>query len=1265
MKLFAHYLCIICCACSTAFAQQTTNTGVSVQHYTVSPSDISKQGTLTQKVYLQSDKAPLVSISNIQTAPLAGIPAAAAAGNTFEPHVELARERKKTVAYISLPAYRVHEGQPEKLESYDLEITEFIQPDNHGATVARGTLVSTSILSTGTWYKIKVANRGIHKIDYAFLQSLGINTAGLDPAHIRLFGNGGTVLPEQVDSTQPDDLVENAIEMHAAGNTFAPGDYFLFYANGPRLWTKDSLRQRFVHSNNYYENYSYYFLVCDLGTGKRIQTVTANGTAAITTGTFNDYYADDIDSFNVGSMGKVWWGHRMTSMNNASLNQSFNIALGAVSGPVTLEAAVGNTSDAANNSLRIHINGVQAADFTLGKQSDGTFMAAAYALRDSALTIHPGTGNLNVQLSYKPGGNAVGYIDFLRFNYRRQLSMSGVAQLSFRDWQTASLGAGQYAAFKIADAGNNLRVWEVTQPLAPVALTGTQTGNDYTIVREGNRLPEFIAFNGNQYYTPVAASPARVANQNLHGLPATDLLIITTTAFLPAAEALADFHRQQDRIVVTIATVDKIYNEFSSGSQDIDGIRNFIKMFYDRATGEQDMIKNVLLLGAASYDYKNRLPFNTNIVPTFQTYESVQREGGDFGAYSSDDFYALLDEGESIDGGGALDIGTGRIPAYDLDEAMKVVDKIKHYASPASFGPWKNVVAYVADDKDNDTRSNMNHLKDCETVNEYFRKENRLYNLYKIYADAFPVVNTPSGARYPAVNKAINDQVYNGTLLMSYSGHGSPNRWAEEAILTADDYGSWNNKNKLPVIVTATCDFGRFDDPGHRSAGARLMINPEGGSIAMITTTQVVYQTENTKINTAYTRQQFTPGPDGRYPTLGAALMSAKNATSAGVGSNNHKYVILGDPALRLQVPEYKVRTEALLREQDGNMTPADTLSALGRYRLRGAVTDRDGRILTDFNGTVYISLFDKIRSVPTSNNRPGVSGVTPSFLSQTNTVAKIKGTVTQGHFDVNFIVPKDINYAYGSGKISYYANNETIDAAGVDTNYIVGGYTDAPDDQDNPVVQPYIDDDKFRDGGVTGPNPILYVKLSDNNGINFSGSAIGHDIVALLDEEVQQPYVLNDYYTPEQNDYRRGYIYFPLYNLSEGKHTLRVKAWDVYNNSGEGLVTFEVSHKNRGIISDLYNYPNPVEDMTHIVFQHNQNGEQMQVTLQIFNTAGSLVRTISQDFKATGNRTELSWDGCGYNGLRLGKGVYFYRLTLQTGKGISATAQQKLVLLR
>lgn len=1234
---------------SPAFAQ----TKVSVTAHTVEPSGVMANGIWSRKISLENQNTPMVRLLHIRTKIIDQLPQGVKAGNSFEPDITLNTERKKPVAYIDIPVYRKQGAQLEMLTGYDLEVTE--SKNGHGNTAQRPTTVAHSVLANGNWYKIAVPHRGIYKIDYNFLQSIGINPANIDRNNIRIYGNGGTVMPEQPGPDQPDDLIENAISITGSGSTFGTGDYILFYGNGPVLWEKDSVNQQFRHTNNYYENNSYYFLNFDIGPGKRIEQVTANAASTHTITSFNDYVVADADSFNVGNIGKVFWSNKMNSVYAPSLTQQLNFNLSAVEGEVSMETLVGNVSDNSGNNVRVTITpqgaaGITAPDLILKANGDAIMDTAYHEFR-----FTPGQGNLNVTLKYTPSGEGVAYLDFVRFNYRRALSF-GSGQLNFRDWSSAGLGNNVNAAFKIQTANPGTKVWEITDPLTPQELTGNFSGNDYTVVREGNRLREFVAYDGSQFFTPGVVTPSLVANQDLHGLPATDLLIVTRNDLLPAAEELAEFHRSNDNMKVTVATVDKIYNEFSSGGQDIAGIRNFIKMFYDRANEDgEGMIKNVLLFGAASFDYKDRLIFNTNVVPAFQTLNSVAF----IGPYSSDDFYALLDEGYDQ----TLDVATGRIPAYDLDEATKAVQKIKNYVSPSSFGPWKNVVSYVADDKDAGT-SSLNHLMDCEEVNTFFMDSAKQYNLYKIYADAHPVVEAAAGSRYPSVNRAINNQIFNGTFFMSYSGHGGPERWADEAILSQDDYGTWNNQYKLPVMVTATCDFGRFDDPAHRSAGARLMINPTGGSIAMITTTQVVIADDNTPLNLAYVKKQFTQDGQGNYPTLGEALMLAKNSYNG--ADNNRKYVLLGDPALKLQIPVHKVHTDKLYMEDEDNTTATDTIKALGRYVLEGTVTDKNNTIKADFDGTVFVTIFDKTRSVQTTNNRANVRGVTPSFKLQTNVIAKVKGTVTNGRFKVRFVAPKDINYDYGFGKVSYYAHTASTDAAGLDTLLTVGGYNpNAPEDNDGPVVAPFIDNEKFRNGGVTGPDPLLYVKLFDDNGINFSGNSIGHDLVAILDEDVANPFVMNEFYETESNNYQKGYVRFPMHNLPDGLHTIRVKAWDVYNNSGEGTVTFEVRNKDKGFISDLYNYPNPVTDLTHFVFQHNLKGQKMDITLQIFTAAGRLVKTFRQNIRPEENRTELQWNGTGENGQPLEKGVYFYRLHAQAEQGSSAKAFQKLVLLR
>lgn len=1215
----------------------------------------SGQSYYVQRISLENNIIPQIELTDIQSVAINALPSKEVTmNNSFIPDVFIATERKQKYAIIKTPIYRKKDGQLAQLKAYKIAVT---YPENTATThkeAAKPTTVSHSVLAQGTWYKVAVNHRGIFKIDYAFLQSMGINPAQVNPKNIRIFGNGGTILPEAVSDDQPDDLIENAIEVHASGTTFQQGDYVLFYANGPVLWAKDSFNSHFVHTNNYYEDKSYYFLTVNQGGGLRIQNEAATGSASQIFTDFNNYAVYDDDSVNIGAIGRTWWSNQMNSQTGMASSANFNMNLGAVKDSVFTRMHVANVNDASGNILSMKINGQTVQSNNLSTNL-GT-KVVYYVDVSPTFIIVPGTPNLNITFNYNPSGNGSAYVDYVEMNYKSPLKFSGT-ELTFRNWKSAALPATSKAGYTISNAPSGLKVWDITNPLKPVALNGSSSGSTYQFTRSGGQLHEFIAFSGNQFANPQYVGT--VANQDLHGLDATDLLIITNNALKPAAEAFATFHRQHDNLKVTVATVDNIYNEFSSGGQDIGGIRNFIKMFYDKASGQQDMIKNVLLLGAASYDYKDRIPNNTNIVPTYETVISSNEDD----AFSTDDYFGILDPGETVlSENNLMDVGIGRIPAETNDEAMKALAKLEHYISPASFGPWKNNITFVADDHDPGALS-MNHLVDCETIDRYFYQDNRQYNLYKIYADAYNKVAEAGGSRYPEVNKAINDRIFTGTFLMAYSGHGSATRWSHEAILTPDDYDNWTNYDKLPVMFTGTCDFGRFDDPAVKYAGVKLMMNPKGGCIAIVTTTQAVYSNGNTDLATSYMQEQFSSLAGGGHYTLGEAFRRSKNDNSNGFAHNKIKYVLLGDPAIHLPLPELNVQTDSLLVRQNGQLTLNDTLKALGNYTLKGSITDDQGQVQSNFNGSVYISIFDKPTTVQTVNTAPGV---TPTFNIQNNIVAKVRATVMNGHFSADFIVPKDLNYDMGKGKISYYANSDTKDARGLDTTINVGGVNqNAANDNEPPVVKAFIDNDKFHNGGATGPNPMLYVQLSDDNGINVSGSSIGHDLVAILDGDIQNPIILNDYYQTNEGDFSKGYVYYPMYNLPNGEHTVTVKAWDSYNNSGEGSVTFVVKNKDTGFINDLYNYPNPVTDITHFVFQHNQANVAMTVSLQIFNTAGALQWTYQKNMTPEGNRTEITWDGKGIDGQPLARGVYFYRLHIKTEKGVEATAYQKLVMLR
>lgn len=1106
---------------------------------------------------------------------------------------------------------------------------------------------TNSVLASGSWYKIAADKRGIYKIDYAFLQSMGINPSQVNPAKIRIYGNGGTVLPEKVTHDVIDDLEENSIYVSASGSTFGQNDYILFYAKGPVKWDYDITTGRFAHTKNYYEDKSYYFLNFDIGNGKRITTQAATGTAAQTFTTFDDYAVVDNDTFSPSTVGKIWWGNKMYNVGAGTSSETTNVNMGTLAGPVTVETHAGGVMDANGNQYITVVNNQPIDTITLSKNGDQQSMSDGIAVA----TISPGSGNLNIQLTLRTAAAGYGYLDYIRLNAQRALSFSNL--LSFRSIAAGNLGSTGNAAFKISGANSNTKVWEVTNPLHPKLLSGTSSGNNYTIVRPGDSLREFIMYDGSQYLTPEFVET--VPNQNLHAMSTADLLIITNDSLLPAANMLAEYHSTKDNLTVKVATTGQIYNEFSSGGQDIAGIRNFIKMFYDRATSEAEKPKNVLLLGAASYDYKDRLTNNTNIVPTYQTYATVYNSA----AYSSDDFFALLDNGDDINtSSGNYDIGVGRIPAFNIDEANSAVAKIISYRDSASFGPWKNTVTFTSDNFD--PGWSLSHTQQSDSLARIFNHLGPVYNEVKLYGDVFPLDNTPSGPKMVAQAKALNNQIYLGSLLVNYTGHGGPQVLAQEDLVTETSINSWTNSNKLPVFVTATCDFGRYDNPAERSGGAQIMMKSNGGSIASVTTTQLVYPDDNLTFNIAYLQSQFTKQADGTWRTLGEAIMDGKN-NSGGATQNNKKYALLGDPALTLALPKYTVITDSLL---NSDTQLADTIGALGNYILKGSVRDENDMILSGFNGRAYVTIYDKPQEINIQAD-PMPFGIS-EYESQTSTIYKGIATVENGRFSINIIIPKDINYDFGKCKISYYAENGQTDAAGMDTNFVVGGFAPGSSvDNEGPVVQPFIDNDKFHDGGVTGPDPLLFVKLYDDNGINISGSSVGHDLIAILDDDVSHPFVLNNYYQTAENDYKNGTVSFPMAGIPSGRHTVTVKAWDTYNNSGEGSISFVVVGKDTGAIGEVYNYPNPFHSSTTFVIQHNLSKEDLAVTIRIYNNAGMLARTLHGKITPEGNRTEMVWNGDSDDGYAMGSGVYFYKVEIKNGTGIKATAQQKLSLLR
>ena len=1111
-----------------------------------------------------------------------------------------------------------------------------------------------SVLSTGNWYQLSVKQSGVYKIDIPFLNSLGVSTNNLASSSVRLYGNGGNMLSESNTGIYADDLTENAVEIIDGGDGIINGsDYILFYAPGPDEWKKDSVNQRFSHIKNLYSERSFYFLTIGAN-GKRITTAPGFNNPNTTINTFSERYFHELDSINFLASGKEWYGEEFANAPGKTLTRDFMVTIPGLqsNSAIILNSDLIARSAGIGSRFDIKINNQPVGQLLLNAVGGGQYDLFAQEGRMIS-SISSVQSPLTITYSYVPGSfNSQGWLNWFEVFARRNLSLTGAGQLQFRDW--ASVG-NNIAEFVVSNADQSTSVWDITDPLSPVKMPGTVSNNEFRFRNSCARLKEYVAFNTNNFLIPVAEGT--VQNQNLHNAIAKDLIIISYPAFIEQARRLAQLHVQRNGLRTLVITPAQVYKEFAGGNPDPTAIRDFVKMYHDKYRNiPADKLKYLLLFGDASFDYRDRTANNSNYVPAYQSSASLDA----LATYTSDDFFGFLDDNEDINSGiiiNDLDIGIGRVPARTIDEAKNFVDKVLAYMDPKSYGPWRNNVTFIADDEDQNL-----HFQDAEILSSTTNSVAPFLNQQKIYLDAFQQESGPGGSRYPQANQASNNQIFNGTLIWNYNGHGGARRLAEETILDQEMVNSWNNPDRLPLFITATCDFAPFDNPGINSIGENILLRPKTGAIALMTTTRVVFAFSNRIINNNYLQIALQPGVNGKYRSLGDAVRDVKNytyQTSADI-INNRKFTLLGDPALTPGFPSLKVR----ITNVNGLSSPQqDTLSSKETVVLVGEVTDLSGNVLNNFNGNVYSTIFDKPQIITTLGN-DATSQPAP-FSAQTSVLFKGKSTVTNGRFSVTFKVPKDINYQYGNGKISLYAENGNNDAGGFFTGFIVGGIgNNIISDNEGPAIRSYLNDEKFVNGGITNQTPILILKLSDSSGINTVGNGIGHDIIAVLDNDNRKFFVLNDFYEGELNSYQTGMIRFQLPELEPGEHTIKVKAWDILNNSNEVVLDFRVAKDEELTLSHVLNYPNPFTTHTQFWFEHNRPGQDITATVEIFSLTGIIIKTIRKTINSPGNRSnDLEWNGRDEYGNRVARGVYLYKLTLAAPGNQKKQKIEKLVI--
>ncbi|MBO7572565.1 MAG: type IX secretion system sortase PorU [Bacteroidales bacterium] len=1197
-----------------------------------------------------------VSLKNVSYSPIdyniyKGIYKISEIGNEAEINAKVVKFRKQDLIEFEMMPIRKNPstGTIEIADHFECEIKV---TQTKTRTTGRQ-YASTSKMASGKWYKIKVSESGIYKLTYAQLTEMGFSNF----SSIGIFGYGGMESKTIRDNTPQifadkyiDDLPERSIlKVDANGNgSFDSGDYILFYADGPHNIRYNS-NGNFSHDFHNYSDFSYYF-VSDRGTWKNATETPSESSSNVTVNTYDKYSFLEKDSISIVKSGRNFFWRSLgyyTTMNESITENNAT----SDSATVYMHFAAAATTA---SSFSISINGVSAGRANIqATTSNGneTFFTTKFV---------PRSNTTNFTITYnKSTSTANGWVDYIALSLRKRLNIEN-GFVNFRD--TKTVGTGNIAEFSISQASNNTIVWDISDRINAKSIQGTYSSGTYKFKAKSDTLCEYVAFTPSYSFpSPIysnATDVGAVNNQNLHGLQNADLIIITHPNFMSQANEIKKIHEDNDNMTAIVATPQNIYNEFSSGAPDICAMRNFIKMFYDRATSS-NMPKNVLLIGDGSYDNKTSDGSVSNFILTYQTDNSLTNTI----TIVCDDFFVCLDEGEGeVQSYEKMDMGIGRMPVSTAEEANNAVEKLRSYYSRNSFGNWKNRATIIADDAEsNETVHQVNAENMIATQLEYSAQ---YLNIEKIYLDDYEQVYTSTGNSYPDVNKAIIDNINNGTLLITWVGHGNPKTWAHEAIFSFNSINSLQNKNKYPFIVTATCDYTPYDDHTIQTGGELLFNAVNSGAIGLLSTVRQVYSTKNERLvkNTyKYLFESHLEENAGMKPkTIGECVMLGKNETG---DFNMRSFTIIGDPAITLSQPNYSIKTTKINGIPAAEFT--DTIGATGLVTIEGSVYDESGNIATNFNGVVYTSVYDK-RNTYTTKGNDGYEPLT--YTAQRNMIFNGQSTVKNGNFKFSFIVPVDIAYYFDKGKISYYANNlSDKEASGYDKTITIGG-TDPNGihDTEGPAIELYMNDENFIDGGIVNENPMLIAKISDESGINTVGNGIGHDITLTTDGNTSEKTVLNSFYESEMDDYKTGSINYPNSGLAIGSHTMTIKAWDVMNNSTEKSIDFIVTTSSEMVIDKLFNYPNPFTTRTSFYFGHNQPYETLEVIISIFTVSGKLVKTLESTMTCDGYISEpIEWNGLDEYGDKIGKGVYIYKVKVRNSTGTTVEKFEKLVILK
>ena len=1110
------------------------------------------------------------------------------------------------------------------------------------------TYTTESALSHGNIIKIRVKETGVHMIPYDSIKQWGLN-----PDHVSIIGYGGGMLSENFTHKHYDDLPPVSIYMHkGADNKFNSGDYILFYAQSAIQWKIDN-NGFWRHIQNPYSSYGYYFVTDNLSLQRTItlakEQFNLNDVEEIDW--YNAYYLHEQDFVNLIDItgtnggGREFYGETMnlkhnkltitlpTSYARTDMKAHCNIQFAAYSGQ--------------NTTASVRVN---YAGKTETKKIKGLTDEHTRARLDSLiLDVNPVSGSEQIFNFTFSGStsNANAYLNYIELNIPCSLIMTGNEMpISSKTIQSKK----PVIRYRLQGTTPQTQIWRINDGVHIEQIPTEYNSNVLTWLGDNTKVEQYVAVNTSSSTWKKPVTIGRVPNQNLHQLENIDYVIICPSEFVSPAKRLAKKHEEIDNMTWAVVTAEQVYNEFSSGTPDASAYRWLMKMLYDRAAGDHTKTpKHLLLMGDGTYD--NRQIFRASIsgANTLLTYQA-KNSTVETSAYATDDYFGFLEDeagvrqGVFIDRHATMNIGVGRLPVKTLDEAEYMVNKICTYIDDGAKGKWKSQILFLADDGNHGA-----HVETAEEGAKIIQNKNKDFLLTKIYLDAHTQEVSAAGESYPLAKNQFDNLMNSGVLFMNYSGHGGYNNITNELFMRTNDIRRMTNKNQAFWFL-ATCSFSHFDG-GVSSAGEEAVLNPNGGAIAVLSACRTVFVGQNTKLNGSFCDTIFGHNNPFNYQiTIGEATRIAKNKLSN--DENKLPYILLGDPALRLNYPtDYQIKTTHTF----------DTLQALTTQTIKGYIQAPDHDTAYWFNGKLDVTIFDKIQNITTRDNDELVEENKKriTYTDYPNTLFVGQTDVKDGVFEITFMVPKDIRYNYGNGRIVYYAydNATQEEAIGHFEDFTIGGTSSVVVlDTIGPELNIYLNNPSFLDGNKTHEYPHFYAEIYDENGINTAGAGIGHDLLMVIDNDSKQTYVLNSYYKGLNNSYQSGIVSYKMAEQQEGNHTLTFRAWDLCNNSTTASLNFQVV---KGFQPQLYSviaYPNPVVStgVLNISVEHDRPDDIVEYTMNLYNLNGQLIHTHTQyDNHIQWNMAELNTP----------TGIYLYQVTIKTPSSNYISKAGKLII--